>query len=295
MTARAAVAHGSLGAGASAIRGEIRRWPGSLRLGSIIVATIALAGLFAPLIAPYDPYYQDFAATLLPPSWAHPFGTDMVGRDIFSRALYGARIDLEIGLITTYVPMVYGVALGAIAGYYGGWFDSLLMRALDVAIAFPFLVLIIVILSILGPGVQNIYIAVFLVAWTMYARLARGDMLVERRKDYILAARTLGFGPGRIIFRHALPNIIQSSIVFSMADFVLNILLVSGLSFLGLGVQPPAPEWGAMVAEGRGYITQAWWISTMPGVVIVVTGIGFSLIGDGLARRFGQEGRVSAA
>jgi peptide/nickel transport system permease protein len=270
---------------------ELAIWPLSLKVGTIIVATIVLAGLFAPLIAPYDPFYQDFASVLQAPSLAHPFGTDMVGRDVFSRVLYGIRIDMQIGFFTTYVPMIYGVALGAAAGYFGGWFDALMMRLLDIAMAFPFLVLIIVILSILGPGVQNIYIAVFLVAWTMYARLARAEMLVERSKDYIVAARTLGFGPGRIIFRHALPNIIQSSIIFSMADFVLNILLVSGLSFLGLGVRPPLPEWGAMIAEGRDFILQAWWISTLPGVVVVITGTGLSLIGDGLAHRLGERQR----
>lgn len=268
---------------------EVSRWSRSLKIGVGIVGGIVLAGIFAPVITPYDPYYQDFASALQPPSLAHPFGTDMVGRDVFSRVLYGIRIDMQIGFFTTYVPMIYGVMLGAAAGYFGGWFDTLVMRLLDIAMAFPFLVLIIVILSILGPGVQNIYIAVFLVAWTMYARLARAEMLVERSKDYILAARTLGYGPWRIIFRHALPNIINSSIIFSMADFVLNILLVSGLSFLGLGVQPPLPEWGAMIAEGRDFIFQAWWISTLPGVVVVVTGTGLSLIGDGLAQRFGQR------
>ncbi len=268
---------------------EVWRWPLLLKIGTVIVGIIVLAGVFAPLITPYDPYYQDFDSTLLPPSLAHPFGTDMVGRDVFSRVLYGIRIDMQIGLITTYVPMIYGVMLGAAAGYFGGWFDTIVMRVLDIAMAFPFLVLIIVILSILGPGVHNSYIAVFLVAGTMYARLARADMLVERSKDYILAAKTLGYGPGRIIFRHALPNIINSSIVFSMADFVLNILLVSGLSFLGLGVQPPLPEWGAMIAEGRDFIFQAWWISTLPGVVVVITGTGLSLIGEGLAQRLGQR------
>jgi peptide/nickel transport system permease protein len=268
---------------------EIRHWPATLKVGTTIVATIVLAGIFAPWIAPYDPHYQDFASALEPPSLAHPFGTDMVGRDVFSRVLYGIRIDMEIGFFTTYVPMTYGLVLGAAAGYFGGWFDAVIMRILDVAIAFPFLVLIIVIISILGPGVQSIYIAVFLVAWTMYARLARAEMLVERNKDYILAARALGYGPGRIIFCHALPNIINSSIVFSMADFVLNILLVSGLSFLGLGIQPPLPEWGAMIAEGRDYILQAWWISTLPGLVVVLTGTGLSLIGDGLAHRLGER------
>ena len=268
---------------------EITRWPATLKIGAAIVGAIVLAGVFAPLIAPYDPYYQDFASALQPPSLAHPFGTDMVGRDVFSRVLYGIRIDMQIGFFTTYVPMIYGVVLGAAAGYFGGWFDTVMMRLLDIAMAFPFLVLIIVILSILGPGVHNIYIAVFLVAWTMYARLARAEMLVERNKDYILAAKTLGYGSWRIIFRHALPNIINSSIVFSMADFVLNILLVSGLSFLGLGVQPPLPEWGAMIAEGRDFIFQAWWISTLPGVVVVLTGAGLSLMGDGLAQRLGER------
>ena len=243
---------------------ELAQWPLSLKIGAGIVCVIILAGVFAPFLTPYDPYHQDYANVLLPPSLTHPFGTDMLGRDVFSRVLFGIRIDMQIGFFTTYVPMIYGVMLGAAAGYYGGWFDTVMMRLLDIAMAFPFLVLIIVVLSILGPGVQNIYIAVFLVAWTMYARLARAEMLVERSKDYILAAQTLGYGSGRIIVRHALPNIINSSIVFSMADFVLNILLVSGLSFLGLGVQPPLPEWGSLIAEGRDFIFQAWWISTLP-------------------------------
>jgi peptide/nickel transport system permease protein len=273
----------------NALGSEVRSWSASLKIGTSILATIVLAGLLAPAIAPYDPYYQDFAATLLPPELAHPFGTDNLGRDIFSRVLFGIRIDLRIGLITTYVPMVYGVILGAYAGYLGGRFDAVVMRVLDVAMAFPFLVLIIVILAILGPGVQNIYIAVFLVAWTMYARLARAEMMVERSKDYVTAAKVLGFPTTRIVFRHGLPNVINSSIVFSMSDFVLNILLVSGLSFLGLGVQPPIPEWGAMVAEGRDFILQAWWICTLPGLVIVLTGTALSLVGDGLAQRLGAR------
>ena len=232
---------------------------------------------------------QHPSAALLPPGLAHPFGTDSLGRDIFSRVLHGIRIDLTIGLISTYVPMAYGVVLGAYAGYIGGRFDALVMRVLDVAMAFPFLVLIIVIVAILGPGVHNIYIAIFLVAWTMYARLARAEMMVERSKDYVTAARVLGFPMGRVIFRHGLPNVINSSIVFSASDFVLNILLVSGLSFLGLGIQPPIPEWGAMVAEGREFMLQAWWISTLPGLAIVVTGTALSLIGDGLAQRLGER------
>ena len=209
---------------------ELGAWPPSLKIGGALFLAMVLAGIFAPLLTPYDPYYQDYNAILLPPSWAHPFGTDMNGRDILTRVLFGIRIDLQISFITTFVPMTYGVFIGAVSGYLGGKLDTVLMRILDIAIAFPFLVLIIVIIAILGPGVHNIYVAVFLVGWTMYARLARAEMLVERDKDYVLAARVLGFGQGRVMFGHALPNIINSSIVFAMSDFVLNILLLSGLS-----------------------------------------------------------------
>lgn len=274
---------------ANPILSEIASWSPSLKCGVILILVIVLAAIFAPWIAPYDPYEQDFNAILMPPGWSHAFGTDSLGRDIFSRVLYGARIDLVIGFFTTYVPMTYGVILGAYAGYKGGWFDAVLMRIIDVAMAFPFLVLIIVILAILGPGVQNIYISVFILAWTMYARLARAEMMVERTKDYVTAVKILGFPQRRIIFRHGLPNVINSSIVFSASDFVLNILLVSGLSFLGLGIQPPLPEWGAMIAEGRDFIRQAWWIATMPGLAILATGVGLALIGDGLAQRLGER------
>jgi peptide/nickel transport system permease protein len=273
----------------AAIASEIGSWSLSLKIGAAMMLLMAVAAIFAPWVAPYDPNFQDFMSVLLPPSFMHPFGTDSLGRDVFSRVIHGARVDLQIGVITTYVPMIYGVMLGAYSGYLGGRFDAILMRILDVAMAFPFLVLIIVILAILGPGVQNIYISVFLVAWTMYARLARAEMMVERTKDYITAAKVLGFPTNRIILRHGLPNVINSSIVFSMSDFVLNILLVSGLSFLGLGIQPPIPEWGAMIAEGRDFILQAWWICTLPGLAIVFTGTALSLIGDGLARRLGER------
>lgn len=276
-------------AATGAVWREIGRWSTTLKVGSAMLLVIVLAGIFAPVVAPFDPYFQDYDRVLLPPGGTHLFGTDQLGRDLFSRVIYGIRIDLMVGFIITFVPMIYGVAIGALAGYYGGVLDSVLMRLLDTAIAFPFLVLIIVVIAILGPGVHSIYIAVFLVAWTMYARLARAEMLVERSKDYMLAAKTLGYPTSRIIFRHALPNIIGSSVVFSMADFVLNILLLSGLSFLGLGIQPPEPEWGAMVAEGRDFIFENWWICTLPGLAIVVTGTALSLIGDGLARRLGQR------
>jgi len=270
---------------------EMGQWSATLWIGTLLFLAVLLAGLLAPWLTPYDPYFQDYESTLLPPTWAHPFGTDMNGRDVLTRVLYGARIDLQIAFIITVVPMVYGVFLGALSGYVGGVFDTVLMRILDVAIAFPFLVLIILIIAILGPGVHSIYLAVFLVGWTLYARLARAEMLVERNKDYILAARVLGFGRWRIVFGHALPNIINSSIVFSMSDFVLNILLLSGLSFLGLGVAAPEPEWGAMIAESKDYMREYWWVTTLPALAIVLTGTALSLIGDGLAQRFGQNRR----
>jgi peptide/nickel transport system permease protein len=270
-------------------RAEVRRWSPSLWIGIALLAVIVLAGIFAPWLTPYDPLRQDYGAALRPPGPGHWFGTDSLGRDLFTRSLYAIRTDLVIGFWTTYVPMFFGVLLGAYAGLVRGWFDTVLMRVIDTALAFPFLVLIIVILAILGPGTQNIYIAVFLVGWTMYARLARAEMLVEGGKDYILAARTLGYPTSRILLRHALPNIIGSSIVFSMSDFVLNILLVSGLSFLGLGVPAPTPEWGAMVAEGKDFMQQAWWISTLPGLMIVVTGVALALLGDGLTHRLGDR------
>ena len=267
----------------------------NLKIGILLLILIILAGIFAPFLTPYDPYYQDYNSILLPPSLDHFFGTDNYGRDGFTRVLYGRRLDLQIGFYTTYVPMIYGLMIGAYAGYFGGALDTAIMRLTDTAMAFPFLVLIIFILAILGPGIQNIYIAVFLVAWTMYARLARAEMLVEKNKDYITAAQFLGFGTNRIILKHAMPNIITSSIIFSMFDFVLNILLVSGLSFLGLGVQPPTPEWGAMVAEGRDFILDAWWISTLPGLVIVLTGFTLCLIGDGLSERFGKRNQYTVS
>lgn len=277
------------------IKNEYKNFNTNLKIGIIIFFIILLIGLFAPFLTQYDPLYQDYNSLLLPPSFDHLFGTDNYGRDIFTRVIYATRLDLQIGFYTTYVPLIYGVMIGAYSGYFGGYIDTIMMRLTDTAMAFPFLILIIFILSILGPGIQNIYIAVFLVAWTMYARLVRAEMLVEKNKDYIVAAQVLGFGSNRIIFKHAMPNIITSCIIFSMFDFVLNILLVSGLSFLGLGVQPPIPEWGAMVAEGRDFILTAWWISTLPGFFILLTGFALCLIGDGLSERFGKRNQYTVS
>ena len=230
--------------------------------------------------------------TLLPPSLAHPFGTDMNGRDILARVLFGGRIDILICFIITFVPMTYGVFLGAASGYLGGKLDTVLMRILDIAIAYPFLVLIIVIIAILGPGTFT--------ASSSRCSWSAGPCMRGWRgpKCWSSATRITSWRPecwasaaGAIMFGHALPNIINSSIVFSMSDFVLNILLLSGLSFLGLGVAPPAPEWGAMIAESKDYMRQAWWVTTMPALAIILTGTALSLIGDGLAQRLGQNRR----
>jgi peptide/nickel transport system permease protein len=254
---------------------------------------VALAAIFAPLIAPYNPNEQNLLASFEHPSWQHLMGTDNLGRDIFSRVVYAGRVDFQIGLITTYVPLVTGMLLGALAGYFGGWIEAVVMGLVDIVIAFPFLVLVIAILAIIGPGLTGLYIAVLAVGWSMYARLTRGEMLVLREQQFMLAAESLGFSRRRIIVRHALPNLLRPNLVFSMADFVLNILLAASLSFLGLGVQPPTAEWGAMVADGQNYLLNAWWITTMPGIVIVVVGVGLSLIGDGLADRMGERFRMT--
>lgn len=255
----------------------------NLMIGGGILLALVLVALFTPLLAPYSPDAHDYANTLKPPSLSHPFGTDNFGRDVFSRVLYGTRIDLRVGVTAVIGPFVIGLLLGAMAGYFGGWWDTLVMRAVDIVQAFPFIVLIIAIVAILGPGLNNMYIAVAIVAWVVYARLIRGEILVEKQKEYILAARAMGNPDWRIIGRHVIPNVITTSIVFAMADIALYILLAAALSFLGLGAKPPTPEWGAMITEGQPFMTTAWWISALPGLAIVITGIGLSLIGDGLS------------
>ncbi len=265
----------------------------TLYSGVAIVGLVAIAAIFAPLIAPYDPNAQNLLASFESPSWHHLFGTDNLGRDVFSRVVYAGRVDFQIAIITTYVPLVTGMLVGAVAGYFGSWPDSLIMRLVDVVIAFPFLILVIAILAIVGPGLTGLYIAVLAVGWSIYARLTRAEMLVLREQQFMLAAQALGFSRRRIILRHAMPNLLRPNLVFSMADFVLNILLVASLSYLGLGVQPPTPEWGAIVADGQNFLLNAWWITTLTGLVIVIVGVGLSLIGDGLAERMGERFRLT--
>ncbi len=267
-----------------------------LRLRGSLVVGLLLTGLFlvtaaAPgWIAPYDPLAFDMSAILHPPSLAHPFGTDNFGRDILSRVIWAARVDLAIAIYTTVFPVVFGTIVGAFVGYYGGWLDTLFGRVVDLVITFPFLVIVIAIVSVLGPGLVNMFIAVSAVGWVFYARLMRAEVMTQKQAEYAAAGRVLGYGELRIIFRHLLPNAIGSIIVYWMTDMALGILLGSSLGYLGLGAQPPTAEWGVLVADGKNFLSTAWWISFFPGVAIVLAGLGLSLLGDGVADRL-RRGR----
>ncbi|MBL8152621.1 MAG: ABC transporter permease [Anaerolineae bacterium] len=268
-----------------------RRWSAvTLWAGIVIVVTITLLSFAAPLLGLPDPNTTDLFNTLKPPSSEHLFGTDDLGRDIFTRVLYAGQVDLTFGIITTYLSLVIGLVIGALSGYFGGLLDTIIMRVVDLVISFPFIVLILAITAITGPGLTGAYIGVLVVSWALYARLTRGEMLALREQQYILNAQTLGYSTSRIIFVHSIPNLLRSNLVFSMSDIVLNILTLAALSYLGLGVAPPTPEWGEMVAQGQKNLFNAWWMSTLPGLVIVLVGVGFSLIGDGLADRLGEGG-----
>ena len=259
----------------------------NLRLGAVIVGLWVLVALLAPWLAPYDPIAQDMSARLHGPSLAHLFGTDNFGRDILSRVIHGTRVDLKMGVLGVLFPFLIGTTLGSIARKAPGGVDAALMRLVDVVIAFPFLVLLMAIISIMGSGLTSFYVGLALVGWVSYARLVRAQVLVLKTSDFVVAARSLGFGTFRILFRHIVPNCIAGSIVFSMSDVVLTTLAGSALSYLGLGVQPPTAEWGVMIKEGQNFIATAWWITTFPGIAIVLLTLGFSLLADGLAERFG--------
>lgn len=267
-----------------------RRWMRlSLGLGIAFLAVVVLLTVFQPLLPLPSPDAQNYSAVLQPPSLSHLFGTDNVGRDVFSRTLAGGRIDLPIALLVTSISVVVGVCLGALAGFVGGWVDALIMRLVDIAIAFPFIVLVIAVIAIFGPGMKGVIIGVPLVGWSAYARLTRSEMLVVREQEYMLAAEVLGLSRRRMLFRHALPNIWRPALAFSMIEVVLNLVLVASLSYLGLGAQPPTPEWGGIIAEGQQYILTAWWISTLPGIMIILVGLGFSLLGDAVADILGRD------
>ncbi len=247
-----------------------------------MLAVLGVCLAVGPGLTGSDGYAVNFAQALRPPSAAHWFGTDNLGRDVLTRVLLSGRVDLRIVAICVLLPFLLGSLIGAIAGYAGGIVDRAVMRLIDILWAFPFYVLVIVIVGALGPSMTNMYIAFTMVVWISFARIVRGEVLLAKRAEYIVAARLLGFSHRRIVLRHLLPNTITPAITYAFGDAVLTILAVTALSFLGLGVQPPTPEWGAMIAEGRNFIFNAWWMCTLPGLAIVYVGIAFTLLGEGL-------------
>jgi peptide/nickel transport system permease protein len=255
----------------------------ALLAGLILLAVILFMVIGAPLLTSYNPDTQDLNAILSGPSAHHLLGTDQLGRDTWSRLLYGGRVDLQVAFIAVLFPFVLGTILGSLAGYFGGWVDLIIMRVVDIVVAFPFYVLIIALVFVLGPGERSIYIAITVVGWVSYARIIRGEILVAKRQEYVLAAQSGGLSNLRIMGRHLLPNVITQAIIYAMSDIVQDILAIVTLSYLGLGIQPPTPDWGSMIANGQNFLTTHWQLTTLPGLAVVVTGLALSLIGDGLA------------
>ncbi len=264
-------------------RSRIMALPRPLLIGGAILLTSIILATFPQVFAPYDPLTFDYGAILQAPSAAHPFGTDNFGRDVLSRVIHAYTIDMQIALFATVFPFFLGTTVGAIVGYVGGITETIFGRIVDAVITFPFLVLVIAIVSVLGPGLINMYIAIGVVGWVFYARIIAAEVKVQKRLDYADAGRAMGYTHLRIIFRHLLPNAITPAVVYWMTDMALAILLGSSLGYLGLGAQPPAAEWGVQIADGKNFMATAWWISVFPGLAIVITGLGFSLLGDGLA------------
>jgi peptide/nickel transport system permease protein len=249
-------------------------------IGAAIMLLLIGIALAAPLIAPYSPYTQTFSSAMQPPSSQHWFGTDDVGRDIMSRIMYGARISLRVGLISVAIGGGIGVLLGTIAGFYGRWVDNVIMRVIDVLLAFPGLLLALAVVAVLGPGLFNIMIAVGIGGIPTYARMARATTLSIRERDYVLAAQSIGCSSPRIMLKYILPNSIPPIIVLATLGVAGAILTAAGLSFIGVGARPPTPEWGAMLSSARLYMRQAWWLTTFPGLAIVVTVLAINMIGD---------------
>lgn len=252
-------------------------------LGLIIIVTLIVVAVFAPLLAHYSPVVGDLKnARLLPPGPGHWFGTDDLGRDIYSRIIYGSRWTLYVVVLVAITAAPIGLLIGTVAGYAGGWTDAILMRLTDIFLAFPKLVLALAFVAALGPGIENAVLAIAITSWPPYARIARAETLTVRNSDYIKAVQLMGASPFRIVLRHIMPLCISSLIIRVTLDMAGIILTAAGLGFLGLGAQPPLPEWGAMIASGRRFILDQWWVAGAPGVAILIVSLGFNLLGDGL-------------
>jgi peptide/nickel transport system permease protein len=276
---------------AAARQGPAGRWGRSVRrfgrhrgalAGAAIAAGLAAAAVLAPWLAPYDPEAVQLGATLRPPSWDHPFGTDVLGRDVLSQTIFGARVSLTIGFVSVALALAGGVPIGGVAGYLGGWTDRLTMRVVDILVSFPTILLAIVVITIFGPGLLNAMLAIGVAQIPLYARLMRGAVLRVKGLDYVTAARAAGAPGRRILWRHVLPNCLPPLIVQSTLLFATAILSAAYLGFLGLGAQPPTPEWGTMLSKARDFLRVAPHVSVFPGLTIMVTVLGLNLLGDGL-------------
>lgn len=261
------------------------------KIGLAIVVVFLFLCVAAPLVAPHDPYAQDLMSALAPPSWAHPLGTDQYGRDVASRVLYGARYALFAIVVGDGLALALGTAMGLSAGYLGGAVDAVIMRITDVLLAFPYLLLALIIVAALGPSLLHSLIAIGIVYTPQYARLVRGQVLSVRQSDYVRAARALGASARRIVLRHVAPNSLSPVLIMATLQAGSVVVETAGLSFLGLGAQPPSPDWGALLADGQNYFLTAWWIATFPGLAIFVAVLGFNLLGDALRREFDPRAR----
>jgi peptide/nickel transport system permease protein len=256
--------------------------------GLLVVAVVVLTAALAPLFSPFDPLEQDISQRLREPGWqdaqgrVHPLGTDHLGRDILARIIYGARIALLVGLSAVLISGLLGMMIGLVAGYFGGRVDDFFMRLADIQLAFPFILLAIAVIGVLGPSLRNIIIVIGVSSWVVYARVVRGEVLSIREREFVQAAVALGSRDGRVLARHVLPNAFTPWLVVATLDMARVIIIESALSFLGLGVQPPTPTWGGMLADGRVYLSTAWWLATFPGLAILLTVLGINLFGDGL-------------
>lgn len=259
-----------------ALRNPLALW------GFAIIVTVLAMALLAPVLAPYDPDAIDVKSILIPPSSTHWMGTDGLGRDVFSRMLFGARISLLVGFVAVGIATLIGVVLGSISGYYRGWIDVVIMRMVDVMLSIPTFFLILAVIAFLTPSIWNIMIVIGLTSWMGVTRLVRAEFLSLREREFVLASATLGARDYRLIFRHLLPNSLTPVIVSSVLGVASAVLVESGLSFLGLGVQPPQASWGNILTEGKEYIQFAWWLSFFPGMAILLTVLGYNLLGEGL-------------
>ncbi len=252
-------------------------------VGLVLAVAAVAAALGAPVLAPHDPLASDFASGLKPPGTpGHPWGTDQLGRDLLSRVLYGARIALFIGFCTVLVTAVLGGLLGLLAGFFGGWPGTALMRIADVQLSFPFVLLALTINAIVGLGLRNIIISLSAAGWVVYARVVRGEVLSIKQREYVHAAQALGIGRARLLFRHVLPNVAPSIAILASLQFSQFIVAEAAISFLGFGVQPPTPAWGSMLSESRDFLYVAWWLAAFPGGALALTALGVNLVGDWL-------------